>query len=260
MTEEAIRELLRRVTLLEKDVDRLRTQGSAGSSGVGMSQHANEYHTPDMALASDLTSHIGLENPHGTDFEDLGDTPANYTGHALKLVRVNAGETGLEFTAASASLTVREVDLSPSVSSVTTIEFSGATVTDQTGGVVRVATSAPTITREAIITFGGTLTASSGPFRVYNQSGGTRTITKVALGVAVAPTGQAVIVDIHKSGTTIFTTQANRPQIAAGANSGSSTSIDVTSWAAGEYLTADVDQIGSGVAGEYLVVHVFYTE
>lgn len=31
------------------------------------------------------------------DFTDLGDVPATYVGQALKLVRVNAGETGLEF-------------------------------------------------------------------------------------------------------------------------------------------------------------------
>lgn len=34
------------------------------------------------------------------DFTDLGDVPASYTGQALKIVRVNAGETGLEFSTA----------------------------------------------------------------------------------------------------------------------------------------------------------------
>lgn len=32
-----------------------------------------------------------------TDFTDLGDVPASYTGQTLKAVRVNAGETALEF-------------------------------------------------------------------------------------------------------------------------------------------------------------------
>ena len=36
-----------------------------------------------------------------TDFTDLGDVPASYTGEALKVVRVNAGETGLEFANAA---------------------------------------------------------------------------------------------------------------------------------------------------------------
>src|SRR5262245_11899135 len=34
-------------------------------------------------------------------FTDLSDVPASYTGEALKTVRVNAGETGLEFTTAT---------------------------------------------------------------------------------------------------------------------------------------------------------------
>ena len=34
-------------------------------------------------------------------FTDLTDTPANYTGQSLKIVRVNASETALEFTTIS---------------------------------------------------------------------------------------------------------------------------------------------------------------
>lgn len=36
-----------------------------------------------------------------TDFTDLGDVPASYASQALKVVRVNAGETGLEFATVS---------------------------------------------------------------------------------------------------------------------------------------------------------------
>ena len=39
-----------------------------------------------------------------TAFTGLTDTPANYTGAGLQLVRVNAGETGLEFVAPPAGL------------------------------------------------------------------------------------------------------------------------------------------------------------
>ena len=46
-----------------------------------------------------------------TDFTDLGDVPASYTGEALKVVRVNAGETGLEFATISGSgLTQQQVE------------------------------------------------------------------------------------------------------------------------------------------------------
>jgi hypothetical protein len=73
----------------------------------------------------------------------------------------------------------------------------------------------------------------------------------------VAPTGADLIVDINKGGTTIYTTQANRPKIttASGSTNGSSTILpDVTSMPAGNDLTVDVDQIGSTLPGTELVV------
>jgi hypothetical protein len=63
-------------------------------------------------------------------------------------------------------------------------------------------------------------------------------------------------VDVNKNGTTIFTTQANRPTIAIGANTALGTP-DITALAQNDYLTFDVDQIGSTVAGANLTVQVF---
>lgn len=102
----------------------------------------------------------------------------------------------------------------------------------------------------------GSLTVGAKPQRIPNVTGGTLSILGVRLDVATAPTGQALIVDIHKNGVTIFTTQANRPQVAAGATSGSSSAIDVPAWADGEYLVVCVDQVGSLVAGADLTVTV----
>jgi hypothetical protein len=82
------------------------------------------------------------------------------------------------------------------------------------------------------------------------------TIVKVKLVVKTAPTGASVIVDVNKNGTTIFTTQANRPSIAAGSLAGDSVSPDVTSLVEGDKVTIDVDQIGSTVAGADLTVEV----
>ncbi len=84
------------------------------------------------------------------------------------------------------------------------------------------------------------------------------TIQKVFVSANTAPTGAAIIVDVNLNGTTIFTTQGNRPQIADGANTGESSSIDVTSFADGDYLQADIDQIGSVISGADLTVHVIY--
>jgi len=82
------------------------------------------------------------------------------------------------------------------------------------------------------------------------------TITKVKLVVKTAPTGAAIIVDVNKNGTTIFTTQGNRPQIADGQTTGDSGAPDLTALAEGDKLTIDIDQIGSTIAGADLTVEV----
>lgn len=90
---------------------------------------------------------------------------------------------------------------------------------------------------------------------------GTYTITGVRLMVGTAPVSASIIIDVNKNGTTIFTTQGNRPTIAAGANSGGpGTAPDVTSLAAGDYLTIDIDQVGSSVAGSDLTVAIIVTQ
>lgn len=88
---------------------------------------------------------------------------------------------------------------------------------------------------------------------------GPATILSVQAAVNTAPTGADLIVDVNKNGTTIYTTQANRPKILDGAKvSAVSTDPDVTTLAAGDVLTVDIDQIGSTVAGSDLVVAVRY--
>lgn len=105
----------------------------------------------------------------------------------------------------------------------------------------------------------GTLAVAAGTTRLYNDSGRTLTLTKVRASVGTAPTGAAILVDVNKNGTTIFTTSAHRPSIAAGTQTAVASGIDVTSWADGDYLTVDVDQIGSTVAGSDLTVQIEVT-
>ena len=85
------------------------------------------------------------------------------------------------------------------------------------------------------------------PYKVQNVN--------AALGVGTAPTGAAILVDINKAGTTIFTTQANRPTIADGATSGVySSNGDITPLAEADVIEIEIDQIGSGVAGADLTI------
>lgn len=100
----------------------------------------------------------------------------------------------------------------------------------------------------------GALTAGTGTMRWYMDA--TKTISNVLVSVGTAPTGASLIVDVNKNGTTIFSTQANRPTITATNFYDLSSTPDVTSLASGDYLTIDIDQIGSTVAGSDLVVRI----
>jgi hypothetical protein len=64
----------------------------------------------------------------------------------------------------------------------------------------------------------------------------------------------STIVDINKNGTTIFTTQANRPTILFSGSAYSSTIPDITSMAAGDVLTLDIDTVAK--ESECLTVNI----
>lgn len=87
------------------------------------------------------------------------------------------------------------------------------------------------------------------------------TWSRIDIIVDTAPTGAAIIVDIERSTdnggtwTTIFTGGTNRPQIAASAKVGNSTTIDVPGGTANNHLfRAKISQVGSTVAGADLSV------
>jgi hypothetical protein len=88
----------------------------------------------------------------------------------------------------------------------------------------------------------------------------TGTLLGVNARVHVAPTGASIIVDVNKSGSTIFSDQSLRPAIAAGTKTSGWVSPQVTSITNTDYLTVDVDQVGSVLAGGDLVVAVRYSE
>jgi hypothetical protein len=103
----------------------------------------------------------------------------------------------------------------------------------------------------------GTLATGTGAVRFYFAEA--RLITNIVANVGTAPTGASVIVDVNKNGTTLFTTQANRPTIAASAFADTASVPDVVTVAAGDYITVDIDQVGSTVAGADLVVTVYFS-
>lgn len=116
---------------------------------------------------------------------------------------------------------------------------------------------ATTVTRTHVFSNTGTLGVAGGTHRLYNDSGSTWAIQGVRASVGTASTGASILVDVNVNGTTIFTNQGNRPTIAVSTNtSGKVTNMDITTVASGAYLTVDIDQTGSIIAGSNLTVQV----
>ena len=84
------------------------------------------------------------------------------------------------------------------------------------------------------------------------------TIVDVEASVGTAPTGASLIVDVNVDGTTIFTGGTNRPTIAAAGFHDEAGTVDDASHTDGQYITVDIDQVGSTIAGADLVVLIHY--
>ena len=109
--------------------------------------------------------------------------------------------------------------------------------------------------REIIFTMPYYLSTTVGGLRMYNELGVNLHVSKVFISVSTPPVSSGnVIVDIHRNGATIFTTQSNRPVITSGAYTGQSTTIEVPDFNDGDYLTMDIDAPGSGTS--FLTAHV----
>jgi hypothetical protein len=98
----------------------------------------------------------------------------------------------------------------------------------------------------------GALVVANGTLKL--PISGSYTLIDYRVRVGTAPTGASLIVDIDKNDVSLFTTQGNRPTIAAAANLASTTMPDITTFVNGDHISIDVDQIGSTVAGSDLVV------
>lgn len=100
----------------------------------------------------------------------------------------------------------------------------------------------------------GALTVKSGPFKIPIPFAGVIESVQITAGTASA--GASIIADLNLDGVTMYTTQTNRPTLAAGAVIATATLPDVTTVAAGQYFTVDIDQVGSTTAGSDLLVAI----
>ena len=81
------------------------------------------------------------------------------------------------------------------------------------------------------------------------------TITKAyAVLVGDSPSGADIIIDINVNGTTIWSNQTNRLTITDGTSSASTSTFNTTELTEGDYITLDIDQVGSTTEGSNLTV------
>lgn len=86
--------------------------------------------------------------------------------------------------------------------------------------------------------------AGTGKSKVYNDTGLALTLRSVRLTVDTVA-GAAVILDVNKNGSTIFTNQALRPSVAAPGGTVKVLPASTILVQDGDYFTMDVDQSGS---------------
>jgi hypothetical protein len=102
----------------------------------------------------------------------------------------------------------------------------------------------------APFTYMGTLSIYTGLGRwVFTDPG---IITSVQLSVQTEPLGSDVVVDVNLNGVTMFPVQSTRPKIVAGQHSSAAAYVSVPV-VPGDYVTVDIDAVGSTYAGGTLV-------
>jgi len=206
---------------------------------------------------------------------DLGGTATNptvpaLTGKASTATTITAGTglTGggdltanrtLAVTYGAAAGTVAQGNDSRIVGAEQTTNkgaVNGYAALDGTGKVPSAQLPTPAIIMQSFSST-GTIVVETGVHRLYNNRATAWTFSGIRASVGTAPTGASIIIDIKVNGTTIFTTQANRPAIAASTfASAYVTNMDVTSVASGAYVTVDVAQVGSTIPGADLTVQL----
>lgn len=96
--------------------------------------------------------------------------------------------------------------------------------------------------------YDGTLVVNTGDKRLYMARAGT--FGTFDMYVKTAPTGADLTVTVNKNGSSIGT-----GTISQGSTDGLGQTLSPTSFSAGDYLTVDITQIGSTVAGEDLYIN-----
>lgn len=87
-------------------------------------------------------------------------------------------------------------------------------------------------------------------------------ILGVVISAGVAPTGADLVADVvlegFDGGGSVYVLESSQPRVVAGEFEGVTGPPDVVMVAQGQYLTVDIDQVGSVVAGSKIDVRILY--
>lgn len=135
----------------------------------------------------------------------------------------------------------------------------GLTATDDaTNGRTNIQVTNAMRTRSIVLVVPGSPTAVTTPATARVIVPFACTVTAVKSTCRVAVSSGTYTYDLNKNGTTMYTTQTNRPTRVAADGTGAKTHTlpDVTSIAAGDVLDVDVDAVGTGIQDFALFVEV----
>lgn len=149
-------------------------------------------------------------------------------------------------------------DISVHPDSIVSLNITDDVPSPDTGGnVVGGTGSAPRVAQTITFSRLGDLATVTGTSKWVAPRAGT--IIGVRAAVGTAPTGSAIRVNVLKNdiGNSIFTLSNDQPTIADGSEVGAETvPTGSSTFVAGDYLTVDIDQVGSTVVGADLTVTI----
>lgn len=112
--------------------------------------------------------------------------------------------------------------------------------------------------KDVTFVFKGTLATGSGVLRWYNDTGTTLTFSKVRGSVGTVSATYDIICDVNVNASSIFASSLTQPRVNPATSTGTTTTFATTTIADGQYLTVDIDQVGSaGNEGADLTVTIW---
>lgn len=190
---------------------------------------------------------IGAGGGGAATFLALIDTPGSYSGEGGKYVRVKATADGLEFATPAGAGDMLKATYDTNASDVVD-KAEDLVIVDQTEGDFLYFDGANWVRIVATIGFSFAI-----PIDTPEETGTDKGVFHFAPGIAgtieevyimakTAPgTDKTLTVDVNKAGTTIFSTQENRPSLTGTNKTATSGTPDVTTFAKNDLFTIDVD-------------------